>query len=498
MPNPPTVPRNELGQFSRKENDLPIATVLAQEAGKRADKEVADKKRKDEGGDPPQKDHLEEAGKQVLDDFLGIDREKDKADLDAATNAEADKAKAERAKKREADKSRERPKAEPKEELNAETIARAAAEGVARVFKPKEAEKKVEEPPAPTGPHARRLAVLERMEKLYPDEYKGAVQRFKNGKEKLEVYRIQWEKDHPGGTFDEEDAEHQEFFEKNDVFEFWDEDAYTEALADMRAEKIVTTKLEEGNRDLNAQLNELQLEKKLRESQPLIGKEQFSAGREFWATLGEEFENVLTEDGKVNREMLDNMKQADPIGYAHRAAQATDLNMEVEAIYSLMNGLVKADPKNAVHNTVREFVRDLEVALMAKPANERKNTEGKVFVPGYKYYEMSEEERGRHWTLSARDISFRRARVLAMDLNKKIKEDEARLEQFAVARGYRKPATAAKPEHQSFNEPDDDPDEQGGKPHSPSTGSESLLAARQNNPKNQPAGGNNGFFREMM
>lgn len=497
---PQTPPKDPLtGQFVRKENDQPISIVLAQEATKRTEREAAEKKRKEQEPEPEKKDALDDAGKQVLDDFLGVDRVGDKTARQAVEKEKVDKAKAERARKKAAaeaadKKVDDKAKADTMDDARLEKVAAAAAEGVARALKPKDDKKQQQQDePKPTGPEARRLAVLERMAKLYPDEYKDAPKRYREARQKLDVYKKDWEKDNPGQKFDESAPEHEEFYEKNDLFEFWDEDAYIDAAADIRSESVTQAKIEEANREINAQLSELQREKKLRDSEAAIGEQQINAASNYWETLGDDFAEVV-KDGTINREKLRELQEADPVGFPYRVAAAKDLNAEVKVIYSLMNGLATYDAKNPVHVAMGDFGEGIEKALMAKPASERRNAEGLPFLPGEDYWKLPKEQRGKHWTLSAQDVAVRRAKVLAEETEDLIKREEAKLEQFAVARGYKKASAAQNVELKPEPEPEEEAEEHGGKPNSPSSASESILAARQARAKKSDGGGKASFF----
>jgi len=479
----PETVRDESGKF-RKANDAPINVVLADEANKRAEKKAADDalaagKKPDE----KVKTSLEQAGEHVLDEFVGVDRKKEKADKDEAEAASKKKVEKE---KRDKEKLKvKEPKPEPKSEpLGAEQIERiasAAAEGVARGLKPEKKEEKVEvKAPTPTGPEARHLEVLARLEKMWPDEYKGASKRYQDAQTRIEAYRKAWEKEHPGESFDEEADEHKEYYDKNDLFEFWDSRDYARAAGNIEAERIASEKKDDsGNDDIRKELTELKRKENLREARQTIAQEQTNVARDFWKEVGEDFADLVHENGEINREKLDELKQTNPIAFDYYTRAATNLNHEIEALYSIMHDLAKYDPQNPAHAAMGKFGEMMEQNLASKPTQERLDEKGRVFMTGKDYYALPKDKRDKYWTLTYNDIAYHRAKVLAGSMKKAIQSEEERLDQFAAARGYTKPNGNGKHEREPDPEHQEDREEQGFKPRSPSSGSESRLAHRQ-------------------
>jgi hypothetical protein len=488
------------GRFvGRSETNLPIETVLANEADKRAEQEAQAKAR--EGNEPPKKepkDALDDAAEQVMDDFVGVDRKRDKADADTAKSKDKEAKDKKRQQERDVKNKAKAKQAQsaPAPQLTPDQMATSIADGIARGLKPKEEKtEKREEAPKPTGPEARHIETLDRMEKLWPDEYKGAAKRYQDAQVKIDTYRKSWEKDHPGESFDEDSDEHKDYYDKNDLFEFWDSRDYARAAGSIEAERIKTKDDEEKNRKDNERLSDLERKEKLREARGQIIKEQVDTSRAYWKALGDDFEDVITDDGQVNNERLKELREADPIATNHRVAAARDLSLEVEAVYSLMNGLAKFDANNPVHAAMGTFGETMEKALASKPIGEKQDADGRTFLTMKEYYAMPKDQReAKHWTLSARDIAYHRAKVLASETEATIKQKEAELEQFATARGYSKPNQDDKNGSRENSEHEDEHEERGGKPRSPTSGSESRMAQRQFDTRNKHENSSSSFL----
>jgi len=78
-----------------------------------------------------------------------------------------------------------------------------------------------------------------------------------------------------------------------------------------------------------------------------------------------------------------------------------------------------------------EFSERMEQALSKAPLEDKTDSEGRTFMPSDKFYKLPAAERENHWTLQARDVIYKRARVLATETSQKIKDEEERLTKFA-------------------------------------------------------------------
>lgn len=501
-------PRNELGQFApRNDADMSIAQVLQQSEPPPApepDKGAAAAKPADTKPDPNKKIELSADAGSFLGDFVEGRATKEQTDEEKAA-AEKKKAKdiedAEKLKKQTA---RQKPKprqAEPTG-LTADQIA-AVAEGVARVIKPPTETKKAEETPDAgaakfTPSDERKIAVLAHMEKMFPDKYKGAANRFRDSITKIEEYAAKWQKDHPSQEFNEEDEEHTEFFEKNQLHEFWDPDEFEDAKLKMHVDKA----LEEERRTNNTKLTDINRQIKLRDPETLaaIDTEQVTAANHYWKMFGDD-SNILKPDGTVDEEKAKALREADPESYDIRINAAARLEYEVAELYLLMSGLKKqahAMPARADFETgaagdrkfnqaagefrtqrdLESFAATAEQRLVAKQKDDRIDADGRDFLPADKYYAVPKAEREKnYWTFSARDLAVIRAAQRARETQELIKAEDEKFEKRAKSRGLvpKEGATASRKADDA--EPDPKTETDDGKPLSPEAGSETILAA---------------------
>lgn len=365
-----------------------------------------------------------------------------------------------------------KPKAQPAAEpLTAEQITAAAAEGAARaVLSTKSkadaetvAKAKAEEPEL-SHDDKRKVAILARMEQLNPEKYKGLPTKYTKSLSALEDYAKKWETDHPGQEFDEESPEHEDFFKANDVD--WNDLDFTEALADIRAEKHS----QEATKRSDETLEGLKQAEKLREAQGKIVAEQNNAALKYWQVLGDDVADFVKPDGSVNSERVEALRASDPEGLEIRVRAAQALDVEVSEIYKLYNGLTKNDPaNNVIHRNLNQFAASKEQELSSKPMQAKMNAEGQEFLPAARYYAMPVAERANYWTFSGSELAFLRAKELADITRKRLELNEERHRAWAKARGIQL-------------------DEPNPKPDSPGAGGESRMAALDGPaPKNAPS-----------
>ena len=332
--------------------------------------------------------------------------------------------------------------------LTAEQIAEAVAKGVTQATaaaKPPEKEKA--DPAADLSPkEKKKVSVLERMEKLYPDQYKDLPKRYIEANRKLEAYVAEWQKAHPGEEFSEDSPEHEAFFNANNIE--WEDDDYTEALADIRAD----LRSGESRKDIDARLDELTRSEQRRKMQHLINAEQATAARQLWRTMGDDFEDIVGPDGNVNMAKLEEMKAADPEGYAIRIQAGMALDAEVEAMYGLLNGLEKFSDSNAVHKNVNQFALVKEQELLRAPKQDQLDEQGREFLPANKYYEIRPRavREQKYWTFSVQDMALLRAKDLAAIVNRRVQHIEESHRRWAQSKGLELEKPDAKPRSPSL------------------------------------------------
>lgn len=417
--------------------------------------------------------------------------EKDKADLAAKKESDAKKATA--AKK---------PAAQPKREaLTEDQIAEAAARGTAKAHEEREArrEKQEPEPEKKNGlpkvdlppSEQRKVDHLRHMEKIFPDraEYKNIADRYIKSLESYSAHADKWEAANPGQTFDDSDEQHAEFLRKNDVT--YDQDDYVEALADIRVQAAV----EQREAKVNERLSRFEKQEKLNEARPYIENEKTRAARKFWRAFGDEYADVVSETGAVDRTKLSELEKKDPDAYLLQLQSADRLDVFVNHSYALINGLMDFNPDNKVHVYLSNFALSKEKELMKRAPNERVDGQGRSFIARSEFHKLSEEQQQRHWTFSVTDLSMLLADEESGRVSRVIQDEELKFKRRAEARGLKlvdKPTDGKNGDGriEGEDEEEEEAEERVEKPRSPQSASESKVAAtakRGSQPAESPA-----------
>jgi len=403
----------------------------------------------------------------------------DKAPPAKSKDADADKAKPAPPK---AQKPPTKPKpaksapAADKPPITPEAIAEAAARGTAQALaatKAAPADDKVKNAEENLTPaEKRKVAVLRHLEKKAPEKYAGIASKFIKSTVALEEYGAKWEAEHPGQTFDDLAAEHEDFFNKNNVD--WDEDDFNDAATELRVQPI-----EEAHRKTLEELEGLKNKVELQESAATIGNMQVGAAVDYWSKLGDELADVVAPDGTVNSAKLAEMEKQAPEETALRVNAARALNAEVAEIHKVYNGLVTFQPKtNQIHQQIALLGGEMESKMLAMPPEDQLNEDGLPFAPSAKFAKMPPEEQARHWTFTGKDLIEMRSAQLAKMVKKTIEQNEESHRKWAESKGIKLPEKSAKPAAAAppSGEADDD-DEPSEKPSSPSASGESRGAA---------------------
>lgn len=380
-------------------------------------------------------------------------------------------------------------KAIPPPALTADQIAEAAARGVASAIQPKPDEtKKGAKAPEASPSEKRRLAVLEHLATLQPDKYKDVVAQYQSAQEKIKAYADKWEAENPGKVFNEDDAEHEEFYNQNNLMEPWEEDDFQEAAIDLGATQAASKKFEEKEKEINAKLSEIEKWQKLNspETKEAIDKHQVDSANIYWNANGEEFKGLLDEKGNFIPEKLKAAREADPTGFDIKYNAGAALDNEVSELYKMMSGLVKVNMENPVHRVWSQFAQSKEQALAKRPDEEKLNAEGKHFLPAAEFYKKSKKDQQEHyWTFSIADLAAMRASEMSKNVAKFIAQQEEQFEKMAAARGIKIEKKAVKGEPRRETDEEREAREEAeaaaaaanGKPKSPGDTSGTRLAA---------------------
>jgi hypothetical protein len=368
--------------------------------------------------------------------------------------------------------------------ITPEAIAEAAARGTAKAL----AETKTTAPAADnlknaeenlTPAEKRKVAVLRLLEKKSPEKYSGIASKFIKSTVALEEYGAKWEAEHPGQTFDDLAAEHEDFFDKNNVD--WDEDDFNDAATELRVQPI-----EEVHRKTLEELEGLKKKVELQESAATIGTLQVGAAVDYWSKLGEDMADVVAPDGTVNNAKLAELEKKAPEETALRVNAARALNAEVAEIHKVYNGLVTFQPKtNEIHQQIAILGGEMESKMLAMSPEDQQNEDGLPFMPSAKYAKLSPEEQARCWTFTAKDLIEMRSAQLAKMVKKTIEQNEEAHRRWAESKGIKLPGKEDAPAGAAASAPaEGEPDDDDGrtppaaeKPSSPSASGESRGAA---------------------
>jgi hypothetical protein len=390
-----------------------------------------------------------------------------------------------------------KPAPKPRPQLTAAEIAEASARGVAtamQTLKPATPEPAAASKPEDSLPEEEKskVKVLRHMEQQNGDKYKGLTDKYVQSFIALQKYADDWEAKHPGENFNEDDEEHEAFFKSHDVD--WDNEDFITSAVEIRA----SARDEERQREFNSKLSKLERQQKLTDSIPSIAATQAPAKRTFWTEAGEAFKGVLDENGQIVHAKYAELEQNDPDRLSLLNTAARSLDIEVAELYKVVNGLTDYNKDLDVHINVDRFCSEQEKVLMGAPEEERLNGDGKLFLPAARYYKLPKEQRSEYWTFSVADLAALRAKDLASLANKIADQTEAEHRKWAERRGMKPQAGQATPPLERRQPEPPEPESSDGKPTSPSSSSESRLAARRNAPENNGKPSRSSFLHTML
>lgn len=330
--------------------------------------------------------------------------------------------------------------------------------------------KKPGEPPKPSiesdierlpDEYKRDVKILQKMEEMLPEKYKGKSDEFIRKAIKADEYARKWETANPGQEFDKDAEEHNAFFEKNDVN--WDDDDFENAKDELR----IGPKLAKERERIDKQLEEMRTKDLQREIEPVISQKKASVARHVIAEIDKDFVGMVDQDGRINKPELDKLRGIDEVKTdaillaANQAAKFVDT---VERIFH-PTGKFKFDEKNGDHVAVAQFLIEQEDKILGSDEQVQLDNSGRQFVTRAQYGELSPAQKRNYWCLTPDDLVYLKtleAKLMAKDT---IKTEEERLSRIAEARGWKlksgdeqepekkdKPVVKAKPDSPSGGE----------------------------------------------
>lgn len=391
------------------------------------------------------------------------------------------------------------PPAQPQpidEDKLGEAVGRAVGKAMEKRDKPVE-------PAAPELPAEvkAKLKMYERLEKYFPDKYKGHSTKFLANAKKFTEYSEKWEADHPGQEFNDEDPEHEAFRASLEAETEYDEDDHVAALAD----EIADGKVAKVTKDFEQKLEPIRRREKLAEKHRELVATRDNIGNGFWQRLGEQlddFKDVVDVTGGLSPEeaqrrlksgqkitpllkidVLNKIAETDPEKYAiavnGRFARNDDGSWTTmgarvaeglaQEIYALDNALVEYGETNPVHQFLSEFVEERTRKLLAKPVENQMDDQGRRFLSRADYNNLPADRRKDHWTYSTEDVGVMLAGRVAKQTQAHLQAEEEKFAARAKARGLLpngNPSRVAERQPERRRETDD---EQDAKPISPTT-----------------------------
>lgn len=297
----------------------------------------------------------------------------------------------------------------------------------------------------------KRVATLKHMETANPEKYKGVTKRYEDSLSKFYDYADKWEKDHPGETFDEDAEEHKEFREANEKGLDWEDEDYTDARADIKAKEAV----ENFRKENGQKFEQLEQQEKLRQSAPAIATARVNNARDFFEKLGGEFKDLLAENGVVDTKLGAKLSGEDPIQW-EIATNSADLTEKlVEENYKLFNALTPFDVKNPLHTAVNGLILSKEAQLMALPAEDQLDGQGRKFYPVNEYWKLSDAQRKHGWTFTQKEVEALLINATLKQAKTQIKAEQEKFDRVLKARGITptpKPAPVIPPVEEEIEE----------------------------------------------
>lgn len=299
--------------------------------------------------------------------------------------------------------------------LDIEAIAAAAAKAAAMAIsqQPKEqaAEPKEAEDEESSfiksldASEQRRIAVLEKMESLYPDKYKDIRKRYIASLKEAASYASKWLEENPGEEWNDSDHEQEleDIARKHGVD--WDDEDYAEAIAEIKAEE----KLRKVYDELEQRVGEVQ--KKQLEKQKIAAEIAEAVDADTRRAVEQlKKHGILTTDifdrkGRLDTRAMESLKQEDPIAYQAVVSFIGGglVNASTE-VRNLWRGVTSFDPKNQMHVWLDKVVAEAEQKIKQLPPQKR-IVDGKEFATLSEYAAMKPEQRAKYWTISEDDAA---------------------------------------------------------------------------------------------
>lgn len=322
--------------------------------------------------------------------------------------------------------------------IDAEAIVDATSRGFRKAMDETEKKKEPKDTDGLSDEELENYKVLTRMGELNPAR-KTMAKDYVAAVKKLRKYQSDWESDHKGKKFNLADEEHADYLGENDFK--WNEREYMVAMADMIADEKVDKKLKPLNEKLTAKEQAETLARKAIDEAPVVVRHQRVAARAMLNALGDEFANILDEQGNVNREEIGKL-QAKGSVYKKMLNCADQTETVCGELKRIELGHVPVTEesivKNPIHKEIWWFMEEKERELMALPEEDRVNQDGKQFAPSLDWAKMTPAQQKNHWTFNTEDLTSLYAGKQAKRAQALLADAEADAESIIKSKGYTK------------------------------------------------------------
>lgn len=235
-----------------------------------------------------------------------------------------------------------------------------------------------------TPAQRRDLEILNQLEEMKPDQYKGITTQFKRFIGWLDTYRAQWEREHPGQEFDPSDDEHSVVIDARKPT--FDDDDFDDARIELKLQRREKQRLDKENEQRSRQ----SLEERVQAHRKHAPVAMLNMADE---ELGKKFE---TEGGKV---FSDSPAAASAFAQSSRVVNAWLASFE-----RIIHGKaeLKPDQLDPVASDVVNFIFSYEDMLKSNPDKAKRG--GKRFATIEEMNTMPEQKRAGYWSLGPDDV----------------------------------------------------------------------------------------------
>ncbi len=249
--------------------------------------------------------------------------------------------------------------------------------------------------------------------------------------------------------------------------------------------------------DLAQKLKPIHDQERLAQERPKIIAHRDKVGNNYWERLGDEFKDVVNQDGTINAETLKTLAESDPDVHSAVVNGAQAAEFYATQVYLLDHSLVEymgdksitqeTPPEIAAqinaHKNLLVIAKDAEQLMKAKAAEKQLDDKGRQFLTRAEFNKLKPEDRGQYWTFNHDDLGLFAAARIAKRTKGYLQAEEEKFSRRAAAKGISlegvSPPVRPKPAAPAARE---DNAAQTRKPVSPSTPIGTRMAPQRGKP----------------